>query len=256
MKEPEPASNEDGQERRAPVLSRIGTALARLLIAFFACLILAGIALAATAPDLSRLPPLRNGDIIFRSASGMGDLPIMLASQSFIAHTGIVMITPKGKITVVGAGSTVGERSLGPWIDRAFGRRIVIARVKNLPKEKARRALEWAKKQYGKRYDFFYLPDEKQFYCSELVYDAFKEGAGVTLGRMTPVASLPHVDSTPVQTLIRQRWRRDPLCAGQKGMTFEKCRARIMAQKLITPASIARDPKLEVIYSNYPGFSP
>lgn len=206
-----------------------------------------------TVPTLEKLPPLKNGDLVFETGFRGQGLPIMLTSKSLITHVGIVNIGKDGAISVMEANGSVRETPLDAWIARSFAWRLMIARIRDLPEKKAQAALDWSRAQTGKPYDMFFLPDEKAFYCSELVSDAFKKGAGITLGNISVVGDLPYVNSSPVQSLIKARWRRDPLCteAGAKNMTFEKCRALIMKQTLITPASIARDPKLDVIYSNY-----
>jgi hypothetical protein len=228
-----------------------------ILYCFLGFAALTEIALIATAPDLSKLPPLRNGDLVFRTQLSLADLPIMLASQSLLTHMGMIKIASGGKINVVEGSRTVRETPLADWVRCSAARRLLIARIRDLPAAKAGAALDWAKKQYGKPYDYFYLPDDKAFYCSELVYDAFKKGADISIGKMTVVGDLPHISSAPVQRLIESRWQYDPLCLNDTGkldksMTFETCLGRIMKQKLVTPASLARDARMDVLYSNLP----
>ncbi len=43
--------------------------------------------------------------------------------------------------------------------------------------------------------------------------------------------------------------RRDEDC---KGLDFDHCYVKIMAQDLVTPVSIARDRQFKPIYNNYP----
>ncbi|OLP55989.1 hypothetical protein BJF92_02480 [Rhizobium rhizosphaerae] len=60
-----------------------------------------------------------------------------------------------------------------------------------------------------------------------------------------------HADNVLVTQLIRKRWQSYAPCT-EKGLDFDQCRAAILAQPLITPASIARDARLRPVYSNYP----
>lgn len=76
------------------------------------------------------------------------------------------------------------------------------------------------------------------------------EGAKIAVGREQKVRDLK-IDNAAVRKLIESRWRRHPLCQKAETGTFAACYAVILAQPLVTPASIARDPKLELVYSNF-----
>jgi hypothetical protein len=95
---------------------------------------------------------------------------------------------------------------------------------------------------------YFYF-DNDAVYCSELVYDAYKE-TGIPVGKIEKIGGL-HIDNPAAMKLLEQRWQSHPLCRNGKAKDFETCRDKIMQQDLITPASIAADPKLETVYSNY-----
>lgn len=86
-------------------------------------------------------------------------------------------------------------------------------------------------------------------YCRELVYDAYK-GMGISLGKVEKIGDL-HINNRAAMKLLKQRWQSHPLCRNGKAKNFESCGEKIMKQDLITPASIAADPKLETVYSNY-----
>jgi hypothetical protein len=207
------------------------------------------VALAVTAPRLGKLPVPQNGDIVFQTYLGVQDIAVMLATRSVYSHMGMVKIRGDGLPMVVEAVGPVQEIPLQDWMDRGVGKRVSLWRAQEMPAEAPPKAFAWARQHYGKPYDIYFLPGHDAFYCSELVRDSFEDGAGLKLGRYEKVSDL--VKSHAMDEIIHERWRSYPLCKDDKSLTEEKCRAIIMRQELITPASIAADPKLHRIYSNY-----
>lgn len=206
-------------------------------------------AMAATFPDTAKLG-VKEGDIVFQTVLGTQGYAIIFASKSAYTHMGFIRMTKDGPVVVEAVGP-VKETPLEAWINRGVYKRLAVMRLKAPKKDTFKKALGWAKKHYGKPYDIFFLPGDDEFYCSELVRGAFKEGAGIPLGKIEKVKDL--TSSAAMDKVIEQRWPFYPPCRGKKGMTFEKCLGIIKEQELVTPASIARDPALESVYSNYPG---
>lgn len=209
--------------------------------------VIAQLALILTPPRLDKMD-WKDGDIVFQTNFDTQGIAVMLASKSPYTHMGFIRLK-NGQPVVVEAVGPVTETELQKWVARGSGKRIAVMRLKNMPKGAFPRILARAKKEYGKPYDIFFLPDDKAYYCSELVKTAF-DAVGITLGQVQQVKDL--AASGAMDKIIEQRWQRYPLCSGVKGMTMEKCRKIIMEQRLVTPASIARDDKLEEVYSNYP----
>lgn len=54
-----------------------------------------------------------------------------------------------------------------------------------------------------------------------------------------------------VQSLILLRWEKYPPCLESGIDELDECLSLIYDQKLITPISIAKDRRIETIYSNY-----
>ncbi|MEZ0225978.1 MAG: YiiX/YebB-like N1pC/P60 family cysteine hydrolase [Alphaproteobacteria bacterium] len=217
-------------------------------IALIAAAVFVG--LYATRPSVQALPPLKSGDIVFQTwLWDVQSMAIVLSSRSPYAHTGIIKMTAEGPLVVEAVGP-VREISLARWIDQGVGWRVAIMRMDTLKPREADKLLARARQHYGKPYDFFFLPDKKEIYCSELVEDAFKEGAGISLGAFQKVQELAH--SSAMDKIIDERWPYYPPCQKDKVMTRDKCYKIIMQQELITPAGVARDPRLQLVYSNYP----
>jgi hypothetical protein len=221
-----------------------------LLLAAFLSLIFAAAGLRLTSPSLTDLPPLKDGDIVFQTSRSNQSLAIMAASGSPYSHMGFIRLDAQDGPVVIETGAQVRETPLQQWIDRGVGRRVVIKRITGLTTTQANNALQWAKKVYGKPYDLFFLEDDAAFYCSELVYDAFREGAGISIGKMEKAGTLK-LDTSAARALIEKRWQKHPLCTASKASTADQCFEIIKSQHLVTPGSILNDSKLETIYSNY-----
>jgi hypothetical protein len=221
--------------------------LNRFLLLVLALVVAGWVALALTPPKPDTLA-LQDGDLVFQTNFDTQGLAVMLASRSPYTHMGIIRLR-QGKAMVVEAVGPVTETPLRQWIARGTGKRMALMRVKDLAPNAAAKVFARAKREYGKPYDIYFLPGLDAIYCSELVRLSF-EAAGITLGKIEKVGDL--ADSPAVDRLIEERWERYPPCKGVKGMTLEKCRGIIMQQELVTPASIADDSRVELIYSNYP----
>jgi cell wall-associated NlpC family hydrolase len=203
-----------------------------------------------TTITAAELPPLKNGDLVFQeSGSGQG-VAIMLASGSLYTHMGMIEIDRQGRPQVIEAVGPVRTVSLDRWIGNGTGGRITIKRIKGLTDEEARRAIQRARHYLGKPYDIFFYESRDAIYCSELVYAAYKEGAGIEIGRPEKVSEL-NIDNAASRKLIEARWRRHPLCRKEGARSFDACFRLILDQTLVTPVSLARDARMELVYSNF-----
>ena len=229
-------------------MAKAGRLLKYAAIAAIVILAAAKTALFLTAPKVKDLPPLKNGDLVFQSTADLQSMAVVLASDSLYTHMGMIKTTGRYPVVVEAVGP-VEETPLQRWIDRGLEKRVAIYRIRGLKPKDAGKAFAWARKHYGKPYDFFFLPGDDAFYCSELIHDAYGKGAGLSVGRVQKVGEL--TPSSFMDDVIRDRWQAYPPCQGKPGMTLEKCRDIIMKQELVTPASIAHDPKSDPVYSNY-----
>lgn len=160
-----------------------------------------------------------------------------------------IIRTDGDKTVVIEAGDKVRETPLSAWIHRGRLQRTAVYRLPNLTPRQKDEILASAKSLYGKPYDIFFSFNNDAIYCSELPYLAFR-AAGISLGRLQKVSEL-NIDNWLVKNLIEKRWERDQECK-VAGFTFEQCYKHILDQDLVTPSSIAHDPKLNLIFSNYP----
>ena len=206
--------------------------------------------LSLTSVSAKDLPTLQTGDIVFQESGNSQSFAIALASGSLYTHTGLIEISADGRVNVVEATGPVRTTSLDKWIEHGTGGRITIKRVKGLEAYAARKALAAAHAHDGKPYDYFFYKGRDAIYCSELVHLAFKDGAGLTIGAEQRVKDL-NIDNAAVRSLIEARWLQYPECVAKKAASFGACYPMILEETLVTPASVARDAKLETIFTNF-----
>jgi hypothetical protein len=219
--------------------------ISRVFFAF--CLLLAVYASALSLKDLSDVPPLKNGDIIFQTNLDPQAHAVTAATLSLYTHTGIVKKMESG-YAVIEAADIVRDTPLEKWVKRGAFKRFAVYRHKYLTDAQAAQVVENAEKYAGRPYDIYFYFDESQIYCSELPYLAY-EAAGMPVGTVQQVSEL-YLDNRFVKSLIKRRWEAYPVCTG-RNYSFEQCYDIIMSEKIITPISIAQDPNLELIYTNY-----
>lgn len=117
---------------------------------------------------------IREGDVIFQTSQSQQSPLIQIATQSTISHCGIIIIKD-GKPYVL---ETLKTLVLTP-LDK------FIARGKNGKYWLKRSNKENIKIKYGsylgKPYDLAFKFDNDKFYCSELIYDIYKNQLGIEL---------------------------------------------------------------------------
>lgn len=213
-----------------------------------ALLALTGIGL--TLAPAEDLPPLKTGDIVFQKTNTNASDAIMLASDTLYTHVGIVEVGKSGEPLVIEAVGPVQVVPLADWIGKGEGSKVTVKRIKNLGDEQAKEAVASARRYLGRPYDHFFYESRDQIYCSELVHLAFKDGPGIRVGREEKVGEL-NIDTGAAQKLIRQRWKAHPLCKERSAKSFDACYRLILEQTLVTPASIARDPQMELVFTSF-----
>lgn len=205
------------------------------------CLVLASLANAGA----EEFDDFRQGDLIFQETTGRQSIAVKAATGSDYTHMGIVRITGGGPV-VIEAGRTVTETPLEDFVARGSGKRFAIYRLSGLSEANAHRVIEEAYKDMDKPYDLYFRMDADSIYCSELPYRAFK-AAGLPIGKVEKVGDL-NISVAAAVALIDRRWQQHPDC---KGGSKEACVAKLNDQYIVTPISIARDAKLERVFSNF-----
>ena len=125
----------------------------------------------------------QNGDLLFQDLD-CGDLCDAIEKvtkgvhgKSF-SHIGLVYARPDSTFVIESIGKNVHLTPVQDFVNRnkdANGKpKIVAGRLKPSYQSLNAPALQYALKQLGTPYDDAFLYDNKKYYCSELLYDAYK----------------------------------------------------------------------------------
>lgn len=121
---------------------------------------------------------LRNGDFIFQDLD-CGPLcdAIEQVTQSYgghhFSHIGLVYVKKDTAYIIEAIGKKVQLTPLGKFCARTKNK-MYIGRVQKQYETVAKKAVQFALKQIGVPYDDVFLYNNGKYYCSELIYDAFK----------------------------------------------------------------------------------
>ena len=142
--------------------------------------------LVAIALYAQRTPRVMNdfkeGDLIFQVSQSRQSPFIQLATNSPWSHCGVI-VEKEGKLYVLEASNVVKLTPLKAWIDRGKMGRYKRRRVLNKPVK-----IKYAK-YLGKRYDLAFKFNNDKYYCSELIYDIYKDQFGIQLVTPKPIKS-------------------------------------------------------------------
>lgn len=171
---------------------------------------------------------LQEGDVVFTgSERGQGEA-IIAATGSPYTHCGIVFLR-EGKPMVLEAVQPVGVVSLEDFKSKSKAGSFLARRLKvPLAPANYQSARSWGEAQIGKNYDGRFLWDDKNLYCSELVWKIYHR-AGVELCAPRRFRDY-HLEKPSVKKLIEQRFG---------GM------ARVpLDEKVVAPSDLAVSPLL------------
>lgn len=197
--------------------------------------IIAAVWVLAVALGVSALPrgqpDPRSGDVVLQTSRSEQSRAIQEATGSPWSHVGLVEVTADGPVVIEAAG-TVRATPWQAWRARGEGGRVLVLRPRALDRPALARVIAEARREMGKPYDPRFGWGDGALYCSELVHKAFLRGAGVAIGekeRLGALLAAAPGDRSRLERAAAARWR------GRLPRDLE----------LVTPASIARDPRLE-----------
>ena len=173
----------------------------------------------------------QEGDIIFQSLPHGSEVDVIEGiTHSPFSHCGVVLRDEKKHWSVIEAIYNVHQTPLFLWMLRGREGSFTVYRL-NAPYASRIPAFKQRLINYtGRFYDFDYnMADDRELYCSDLIYLAFKKAAGSELGK---VQKLDDLDWRPYQNFIR----------AQQGGNLPLFRV------MITPAALALSPQLHQVY--------
>lgn len=141
------------------------------------------IAIAVYAQHTPRIVnDFKEGDLIFQVSQSNQSPFIQLATNSPWSHCGVI-VEKGGKVYVLEASNVVKLTPLKKWISRGKFGKYKRRRVLNKPVK-----IRYAK-YLGKKYDLAFKFNNNKYYCSELIYDIFKDQFGIQLATPKPIKS-------------------------------------------------------------------
>ena len=181
-------------------------------------------------------PALLSGDVVFETSSSAQSAAIRWATASPWSHVGIVEVSRDGTFVI----EALGKVSRTPW--EAWKRRavkggdVLVLRARGPDAAQREAVVAQAKALLGRPYDPLFGWGDGRIYCSELVVKAYERGAGMSLGRRERVGDLRLAG---IEQPVARRWGRVP-----KDLV------------LVTPASLASDPRLARVWEGRPASRP
>ena len=148
--------------------------LAVVLSAFFGLIFAYG-----PNPDIEKL---KEGDVIFHASDSRQAPMLRLATASPITHCGII-IEKGGKLYVLEAEGKVQLTPIQTFINRGIGKTYCVRR----PKTELKGRVKY-KNYLGIPYDIAFKFKNKKYYCSELVYDIYKDQFGIQICEPRPLS--------------------------------------------------------------------
>ncbi len=206
--------------------------LARLLVIVFYLGSLTGCLLDSNlyVKDISQFD-FQEGDILLQHIPESLCSVIADVTNSQYSNCGIV-VKNYGQLYVLEAIGPVEYTSINRWINKGFHGKFTQIRVDELTADQVKNVLFEAEKFTGRPYDFEYNLDDDNLYCSELIYKAFRRGAGITLGKKEALGSL---NWKPNEMFIRR------LSKGEIPLDRE----------IITPDSLVKSSNVKIVYSTF-----
>ena len=112
--------------------------------------------------------------------------------EAGFCHVGIATAEDHGGPQVIEAyGAVTAAHPLSEFLarskDNAGRPKVIVGRLKESYRSRVPAAIQHARKLLGAPYDQFFLPDNDRFYCSELVWECFRDSAGKPLFELAPM---------------------------------------------------------------------
>lgn len=192
----------------------------------------------------------QNGDLVFQTATSLPNGMILDATNSPLTNVGIVAVADGSSPTVIATDAkVVEEMTMRDFVSRGHDGTIVVYRIRNMTPELGQQVVAAARKQVGKPYDTFFDKTADSIYAAELVRLAYGE-IGLTLGITTKLERLAK-GQPGFEAIFDQQWVNLASCQSHN-FDQQQCWAYVLKQQIVTPASIAADEHVAIVYSDMP----
>ncbi|MFN3755939.1 MAG: YiiX/YebB-like N1pC/P60 family cysteine hydrolase [Flavobacterium sp.] len=134
---------------------------------------------------------LKTGDLLFQKMNcGVLCEAIHAVTEGFdgndFSHLGLVIIEKDSVFVLEAAGTAVRMVTFEAFAKNTSSP-MFYGRLKKKYRKLIPKIVSFSKEQLGLPYDDEYLYDNGKYYCSELIYDAFKEAYGAPFFELTPM---------------------------------------------------------------------
>lgn len=149
----------------------------------------------------------KDGDIIFHSSLSQQSKAVEEATYSPYSHCGMIF-HENGKPYVYEAVQPVGKRKLNDWIESGVSKKFVVMRLKDssiLTKDNLQKMRNFATSQFGKNYDIYFSWNDKEWYCSELVWKTYFTILSIELAKPKALRDF-NIDSPLVRRTMTKRY--------------------------------------------------
>jgi len=180
--------------------------------------------------DYAGIYQVEEGDFVFQHMLGHLTKMVAEVTDSPYSHCGIV-IKKNGEYYVLEAMGTVKETPFDLWVAQGLGQKITIVRLKKDLRSDMPEIIKEAYAFFNRPYDIQYKWDDKNIYCSELIYKAVQNATGVSMAEFVPLGDM---NWKPHEKFIR-------IISGGD-IPLER--------KVITPDSLVRSDTVEIVYSS------
>jgi hypothetical protein len=165
-------------------------------------------------PSAASSLDLRDGDVIFQTSRSPQSRAVQRATHSRYSHMGLVFHVGR-RLMVIEAVGPVRWTPLSIWIARGERGEAIVRRLRDadakLTPDGVGRLRRAATHHLGKRYDAAFEWSDERLYCSELVYKAYEQALGVTLGRLQTLRDMDLSDPIVKRAVAARYGRRVPL---------------------------------------------
>lgn len=147
--------------------------------------------------------PLKDGDLVFIKSQSEQSRLLKLTTGSEWTHVGMAFKRESGW-DIIEAIQPVKWTTLYSFVRRSKELSFEVRRANfEIDAEKIK---TYAEDKLGRNYDSIFAWDQDRWYCTELVWKAYKKTSGEELGSLEKIGDLKNIDSAPIRKEAERRF--------------------------------------------------
>lgn len=147
--------------------------------------------------------PLKDGDLVFIKSQSEQSRLLKLTTGSEWTHVGMAFKRESGW-DIIEAIQPVKWTTLYSFVRRSKELSFEVRRA-DFPIE-ANKIRAYAEDKLGRNYDSVFAWDQNRWYCTELVWKAYKKTSGEELGSLEKIGDLKNIDSPAIRKEAARRF--------------------------------------------------